>query len=124
MKFMDSFLATRSKISTSEPTKDVSGPVHDWTPAAVEVRDDFTGDDRGGGFLSLKAALLGGRNRRVGGIPEVLPAEVSLPKTPETPETPAGGGEPTVEVIRNGERVEKLIVTCSCCRRIELDCSY
>ena len=32
--------------------------------------------------------------------------------------------EPTVELITNNGRIEKVVVTCSCSRRIELDCTY
>lgn len=40
---------------------------------------------------------------------------------------PAGGrthGAPSVECIREGGRVARLVVTCSCGERIEIDCKY
>ena len=35
-----------------------------------------------------------------------------------------GGGSPTVECIKQGDKVTRLIVTCSCGERIEVDCLY
>jgi hypothetical protein len=121
MKFMESFLATRSKVSSAEPVSDLPGGIPDWSSSASEGRDEYTGDGRGSGFQSLKAALLGGRKRGGSGVSEARAVELPVPVTDESP---AGVGEPTLEVVRNGDKVEKLIVTCSCCRRIELDCSY
>ncbi len=37
------------------------------------------------------------------------------------PEAPA---EPKVEIISGDGRIERIIVTCTCCRRIELSCEY
>lgn len=40
---------------------------------------------------------------------------------------PAGGrvhGAPSVECIREGGRVARLVVTCACGERIEIDCKY
>jgi hypothetical protein len=33
-------------------------------------------------------------------------------------------GEPQVEVVKEGDRVVRLIVTCSCGERVELECLY
>lgn len=38
------------------------------------------------------------------------------------PAAPAGG--PTVEAIKEGDKVVRLIVTCTCGERIEVDCLY
>ncbi len=41
---------------------------------------------------------------------------------------PMGGGghahEPTVECVKQGDKVTHLIVTCACGERIEIDCLY
>ncbi|MFT3828761.1 MAG: hypothetical protein QM691_03545 [Opitutaceae bacterium] len=38
---------------------------------------------------------------------------------------PGGGGhEPSVEAIKEGDRVTKLIVTCRCGEKIEILCAY
>jgi hypothetical protein len=49
------------------------------------------------------------------------PATNFAPKPPPAAET-----EPTpqIELIENGGRVERIIVTCTCCNRIELQCQY
>jgi len=49
------------------------------------------------------------------------PAPASAPKPPPAAETEA---MPQVELIENGGRVERIIVTCTCCNRIELQCQY
>jgi hypothetical protein len=49
------------------------------------------------------------------------PAPTSAPKPPPAAETEA---MPQVELIENGGRVERIIVTCTCCNRIELQCQY
>jgi hypothetical protein len=47
----------------------------------------------------------------------------SLPASSSSPETKAEAA-PQVELIQNDGRVERIIVTCSCCNRIELQCQY
>jgi hypothetical protein len=32
--------------------------------------------------------------------------------------------EPRIELIQSGGKVERIIVTCTCCNRIELQCQY
>ncbi len=34
------------------------------------------------------------------------------------------GGSPTVECVKQGDKVVQLIITCSCGERIEIDCLY
>lgn len=36
----------------------------------------------------------------------------------------AGGSQPTVEVIKEGDKVVRLIVVCSCGERVEIECLY
>jgi hypothetical protein len=33
-------------------------------------------------------------------------------------------GEPRIELVQSGGKVERIIVTCTCCNRIELQCQY
>lgn len=40
------------------------------------------------------------------------------------PAGPAPAGGPQVEVVKQGDKVTRLIVTCSCGERIEVDCLY
>ena len=50
------------------------------------------------------------------------------PQKPATAPTPAPAAEteptPQIELIENDGRVERIIVTCTCCNRIELQCQY
>jgi hypothetical protein len=51
----------------------------------------------------------------------------SAPK-PDAPPKPAPAAEteptPQIELIENEGRIERIIVTCTCCKRIELQCQY
>ncbi len=38
--------------------------------------------------------------------------------------TPGGGGEPHVEVIREGEEIRAIEVTCTCGKKIRVYCTY
>lgn len=38
--------------------------------------------------------------------------------------SPVGGSEPQVEVIKEGDKVVRLIVTCTCGERVEIECLY
>jgi len=35
-----------------------------------------------------------------------------------------GGDSPNVEVVKQGDKVARIVVTCSCGERIELECIY
>jgi hypothetical protein len=35
-----------------------------------------------------------------------------------------GAGSPNIEVVKQGEKVTRLIVTCTCGERIEIECLY
>lgn len=45
------------------------------------------------------------------------------PLRPEGTVRPAASG-PNVEVVKEGDKVVRLVVTCSCGERIEIDCLY
>jgi hypothetical protein len=49
--------------------------------------------------------------------------EKSRVQQPPVSETQAADG-PSVELVQNGGKVERIIVTCTCCNRIELQCQY
>lgn len=38
--------------------------------------------------------------------------------------SPIGGGEAQVEVVKEGDKVIRLIVTCTCGERVEIECLY
>ena len=59
----------------------------------------------------------GGRRRRWAAVASVLVWLVAMP-------WPAGATGANVECIRQGDKVVKLIVTCSCGEKIEIDCVY
>lgn len=40
------------------------------------------------------------------------------------PELVEMGPVPTIEVVREGDKVARLIVTCSCGQKVEVDCIY
>lgn len=48
------------------------------------------------------------------------------PAPASAPEASCDGsaGAPRVEVVREGDKVVRLVVTCSCGERIEVDCQY
>lgn len=34
------------------------------------------------------------------------------------------GSEPQIELVRGEDCVERIVIVCSCCKRIELECEY
>lgn len=38
--------------------------------------------------------------------------------------TPAGKAEPQVETVKEGDKVVRLIITCGCGERVEIECLY
>lgn len=36
----------------------------------------------------------------------------------------AAGGTPTVEVVKEGDKVVRLVITCTCGERVEVECLY
>lgn len=127
MKFMESFLANRPKVPSATSAESGLAPLAGETE--MSLTEGFGGDDafglasmRGGGFQSLRTALL-----EAGSVVDPSQARVmgSRESTAEGQDVlQAAHQEPTVELITNGGRIEKVIVTCACCRRIELNCTY
>ena len=119
---METFLANRPKVPAPESSLSA---LEDLSSA-----DAFSGDDafgmlsgKGGGFQSLRTALL-----EAGSVvdPNHRPASSIQGNGASSlsEETHTSTQEPTVELITDGGRIEKIIVTCPCCRRIELNCTY
>jgi hypothetical protein len=115
---MDSYLSNRPKVDA--PAGFDAGMPAD----GLAFRDPMDGHDafmsslpQTGGFQSLKSALLeAGSVVNAADMHRQSQAKGALSDSPEA--------EPSVELITHEGRIEKIIVTCSCCRTIELDCTY
>ena len=122
---MESYLSNRPKLPGG-------GPFDAMEPAeGLAFQDPLGGAEsfmaglpRTGGFQSLKSALL-----EAGSV--VDPADAERNQRLKEAQALHGGhahdahaGEPTVELVTSNGRIEKVIVTCSCSKRIELDCTY
>ena len=124
---MDSYLANRPKMPASDHLESLDPTEGMAFRDPLEGADSFmSGLPRTGGFQSLKSALL-----EAGSVMDA--ADVSRANRQREGATGGGAGlhgehdhsvEPTVELITNNGRIEKVVVTCSCSRRIELDCTY
>ena len=51
-------------------------------------------------------------------------AALARPATPPNAEGASSVGGATVELVKEGDKVARLIVTCACGERIEIDCIY
>ena len=57
--------------------------------------------------------------------PAMMSATASPSQRPAaTAHAHSGGGDPTVEVVKEGDKVVRLIVTCTCGERVEIECLY
>jgi hypothetical protein len=54
----------------------------------------------------------------------VLPHVPSACRPPGAPAAAAGSAVPHVEVVKEGDKVVRLIVTCGCGERVEVECLY
>jgi hypothetical protein len=115
---MDSYLSNRPKMDSTAGF-DAGMPAD-----GLAYRDPMEGHDafmaslpQTGGFQSLKTALMEAGS--------VMSAS-DLQRSNHAKGALAEGqtAEPSVELITHEGRIEKVIVTCSCCRTIELDCTY
>ncbi len=114
---MDSYLSNRPKVAPDafDPSLPVDGLAYG---DAMGGHDSFmAGLPQTGGFQSLKSALL-----EAGSV--VDPADAQRAQRAREAAQTSQLAEPSVEVITHEGRIEKVIVTCSCCRTIELDCTY
>jgi hypothetical protein len=74
-------------------------------------------------FLQGKRTLSMPSLRVPPGLAAAAPARNS--RTQEAPRKDGcAAGEPQVEVVKEGDRVVRLIVTCTCGERVELECLY
>lgn len=59
--------------------------------------------------------------------PPAIPSTATLTAT-ATPTAPghthAAGGDPTVEVVKEGDKIVRLVVLCTCGQRVEIECLY
>lgn len=77
----------------------------------------------------MKSFLQGKKTLNTASLrPPGLPGGVALPRphpahTPVSVTTP-GASSAHVEVIKEGDKVVRLVVTCVCGERVEIDCLY
>jgi len=55
---------------------------------------------------------------------EQVPALAPAARVPAACAAAPAGRAPSVECVREGDRVTRLIVTCACGERVEIDCLY
>ncbi len=78
----------------------------------------------------MNSFLQGRKSIAVPSLRGISPAGLpSVPTASTTPRPPAGSGEcatgtPTVEVIKEGDKVVRLVVVCTCGERTEIECLY
>ena len=59
--------------------------------------------------------------------PTLRPREVTAAPSAQHPPVPsvsASHGQPTVEVVKEGDKVVRLIVVCTCGEKVEIECLY
>jgi len=56
--------------------------------------------------------------------PMLSPNAPMMPRAEAAPDDAGREGSPQIELIENGGKLERIIVTCTCCNRIELQCQY
>jgi hypothetical protein len=52
------------------------------------------------------------------------PAVSLLPREPASLHAHSNGGDPTVEVVKEGDKIIRLVVVCTCGERVEIECLY
>ncbi len=75
-------------------------------------------------FLQGKKALIVPPLRPVAGPAPASVTHKAAPPAPHTHAPKAGGGAPNVEVVKEGDKIVRLVVVCSCGERIEIECLY
>jgi hypothetical protein len=125
---MDSYLANRPKMRTSEHLESMDPSEGMAFHDPMEGPESFMSSlPQTGGFQSLKSALLEAGS--VLDASEINRANRQKDASASADLSGHDGGhhhlaEPTVELITNNGRIEKVVVICSCSKRIELDCTY
>lgn len=76
-------------------------------------------------FLQGKKTLSVAPLRAVAAPPRdtLVPAGKTAPARTAAP-APCPGATPTVEAVKEGDKVVRLIVTCTCGERVEIECLY
>jgi hypothetical protein len=60
------------------------------------------------------------------GFQSLIPQDTAVKTNPEKKSAPQAetAASPQIELVQNGGKVDRIIVTCTCCNRIELKCQY
>ncbi|HYP18254.1 MAG TPA: hypothetical protein VEQ65_13660 [Opitutus sp.] len=75
-------------------------------------------------FLQGKKTLTVPPLRPLAAAPRAaLTSPASAPARP-TPAEKCEGASPTVEVVKEGDKVVRLVVVCTCGERVEIECLY
>jgi hypothetical protein len=61
--------------------------------------------------------------KEIGGAALRAPARASLPVASAAPAA-HGHSAPNIEVVKEGEKIVRLVVTCGCGERMEVECLY
>jgi hypothetical protein len=69
----------------------------------------------------MRSFLQGKRNLSASAL-QAPQVKAILPLPGVTPPAPAGG--PNVEVVKEGDKVVRLVITCACGERTEVECLY
>jgi len=114
---MDSYLSNRPKVAADAFDTSLAADGLVYGDPAGGHESFMAGLPQTGGFQSLKSALL-----EAGSV--VDPADAQRSQRAREAALEGHASEPTVEVITHEGRIEKVVVTCSCCKVIELECTY
>jgi len=75
-------------------------------------------------FLQGKKALPIEALRPPTGFGHPAAAALVPPRSGAAAGSHSHGGTPSVEVVKEGDKVVRLVVTCACGERVEIDCLY
>ena len=75
-------------------------------------------------FLHGKKSLALSALRLPPGLASAQSPARATPRTSLASGLPADPAEPHVEVVKEGDKVVRLVVTCACGERVEIECLY
>ena len=75
-------------------------------------------------FLQGKKTLAVAPLRPLANAPRTPIASASAPAAKPAAPANCGAPSPTVEVIKEGDKVVRLVVVCGCGERVEIECLY
>lgn len=75
-------------------------------------------------FLQGKKTLSVPPLRPLGSLARPPIASTAAPAARQAAPVNCGGATPTVEVIKEGDKVVRLVVVCGCGERVEIECLY